>query len=55
MNLKCDILVSKCAFKFTLDHYAEDLMTMCKPEIVCICAGRTWVDGCESEVGAFTS
>ena len=28
---------------------AEDLMTMCKPEIVCICAGRTWVDGCENE------
>ena len=28
---------------------AEDLMTMCKPEVVCICAGRTWVDGCENE------
>ncbi len=27
----------------------EDLFTMCRPEIVCICAGRTWVDRCEVE------
>lgn len=28
---------------------AEDLITMCHPRVVCICAGRTWVDGCENE------
>ncbi len=28
---------------------AEQLITMCHPEIVYICAGRTWVDGCERE------
>lgn len=28
---------------------AEDLITLCQPEVVCICAGRTWVDGCENE------
>ena len=28
---------------------AEDLITMCRPRVVCICAGRTWVDGCEVE------
>ena len=27
----------------------DDLMTMCRPRVVCICAGRTWVDGCENE------
>lgn len=26
-----------------------DLMTMCRPRVVCICSGRTWVDGCENE------
>ncbi len=28
---------------------ARDLMILCRPQIVCICAGRTWVDGCEVE------
>ena len=27
---------------------ADDLITMCSPHIVCICAGMTWVDGCEN-------
>ena len=27
---------------------AEDLITMCSPHVVCICAGMTWVDGCEN-------
>ena len=30
-------------------HYIQYLITLCRPEIVCICAGRTWVDGCENE------
>ena len=30
-------------------QYVKNLMTLCRPEIVCICAGRTWVDGCENE------
>ena len=30
-------------------QYTEYLITMCRPEVVCICAGRTWVDGCENE------
>ena len=28
---------------------ADELITMCRPRVVCICAGRTWVDGCENE------
>lgn len=28
---------------------ADDLITMCRPRVVCICAGRTWVDKCENE------
>ena len=28
---------------------ADDLINLCQPRIVCICAGRTWVDGCENE------
>ena len=28
---------------------AVDLITLCHPQIVCICAGRTWVDGCEND------
>lgn len=28
---------------------ARDLLMSCRPEVVCICAGRTWVDGCENE------
>lgn len=28
---------------------AEELMDMCRPHYVFICAGRTWVDGCEAE------
>mmetsp|Transcript_9296 Transcript_9296/g.42329 ORF Transcript_9296/g.42329 Transcript_9296/m.42329 type:complete len:318 (+) Transcript_9296:96-1049(+) len=41
--------------KFDLNEAASDpqlafdLMSRCRPEIVCICAGRTWVDGCENE------
>jgi len=27
----------------------DDLITLCHPEIVLICAGRTWVDGCEND------
>jgi len=27
---------------------AVDLIDMCSPHIVCICAGMTWVDGCEN-------
>jgi dTDP-4-dehydrorhamnose reductase len=27
----------------------RDLLMSCRPEVVCICAGRTWVDGCENE------
>ena len=30
-------------------QYTQYLITMCRPEVVCICAGRTWVDGCENE------
>lgn len=30
-------------------EYAKSIITLCRPEIVCICAGRTWVDGCENE------
>ena len=28
---------------------AEEIMTMCRPEVVFICAGFNWVDGCENE------
>jgi len=28
---------------------AEDLMQSCYPTVVCICAGFTWVDGCENQ------
>ena len=30
-------------------EYTQYFITLCRPEIVCICAGRTWVDGCENE------
>ena len=30
-------------------QYTQHLITMCRPEVVFICAGRTWVDGCENE------
>jgi dTDP-4-dehydrorhamnose reductase/dTDP-4-dehydrorhamnose 3,5-epimerase len=30
-------------------EYVKFFITLCRPETVCICAGRTWVDGCENE------
>ena len=45
----------ECMVHFDLEEAARDpqyvqyIVTLCRPEIVCICAGRTWVDGCEDE------
>ncbi len=33
----------------TNQEYVEEFISMCRPEIVFVCAGCTWVDGCENE------